>query len=85
MNSPTPFQSAGLFCSERGAAEEDRALRQRADHQVWWELRHARLRLALAENNIAWAQEALAGGNINTDAALAVLDLTFAEIVGDAR
>lgn len=86
MNSPTPLQSDGpSFHPARGAAEDDRALRQRADHQIWWELRHARLRLALAENDIAWAQEALAGGKINTDAALAVLDQAFDEIIGDAR
>lgn len=58
---------------------------QPTDSRVWWELRHARLRLALAENDIAWAQAALAGGNINTDAALALLDHALDEIVGDAR
>jgi hypothetical protein len=66
------------------AAEErpnaDRAL----SAQVWWELRHGRLRLALAENELAWAQQALVAGFINPDSALEVLDEAMAEIVGDA-
>jgi hypothetical protein len=86
MNSPTAAVSTGtVFRSGQDATVDDRTSHQPPDVRVWWELRHARLRLALAENDIAWAQEALAGGNINTEAALALLDQALDEIVGDAR
>ncbi|RWQ83459.1 MAG: hypothetical protein EOS85_11575 [Mesorhizobium sp.] len=65
------------------AAERQEALpadwRQR--HRAFWELRHARLRLALAENDLASAQaELLAGGD--PAVALEVLEETFAGLEG---
>jgi hypothetical protein len=49
------------------------------------ELRHGRVRLALAENELAWAQAALASGHITISAALDILDITFENLSGDAR
>ncbi len=49
---------------------------------VFWELRHARLRLAIAENELAWAQEALVHGYISATAALQILDTTMDDISG---
>jgi hypothetical protein len=54
----------------------------RLDRRVWWELRHARLRLALAENELAWAQEALVSGYIDPGAALEILDGAMEAIAG---
>lgn len=54
----------------------------RIDRRVFWELRHARLRLAIAENDIAWAQEALVSGFINPDGALQVLDEAMEDVAG---
>lgn len=54
----------------------------RIDRRAFWELRHARLRLALAENELAWAQEALVGGYINASAALEILDATMDDLAG---
>lgn len=54
----------------------------RVHRRAFWELRHARLRLALAENELAWAQEALVGGYINAPAALEILDATMDDIAG---
>lgn len=66
--------------SLRELSNAERALSAR----VWWELRHGRIRLALAENELAWAQQALVAGFINPDGALEVLDEAMGEIVGDA-
>jgi len=52
--------------------------------RAWFELRHARIRLALAENDIAWAQAALKAGHINPAGALAALDDALDEIAGVA-
>jgi hypothetical protein len=49
---------------------------------AWWELRHARLRLAIAENDLAWAAEALAAGHMPPETALAILDDTMDELRG---
>jgi len=54
----------------------------RLDRRAFWELRHARLRLAIAENEIAWAQEAMVSGYLNPEAALQILDDTMDEIGG---
>ena len=56
----------------------DSALTRRA----YWELRHGRIRLAMAENELAWAQEALISGHINPGAALQILDETMDELCG---
>lgn len=50
--------------------------------RVWLELRHGRLRLALAENELAWAQQALDAGHIPPETALAVLDAAFDDLAG---
>ena len=55
----------------------------RLDRRAFWELRHARLRLALAENELAWAQEAMTSGYINPAAALEILNATMDERHGD--
>lgn len=57
---------------------DDRALASRA----WWELRHGRLRLALAENELQWAQVALAAGDLKPSATLQILDDVFDELAG---
>jgi hypothetical protein len=50
--------------------------------RVFWELRHARLRLALAENDLAWAQELLVAGSIAPDDALTLLDEMMDDLCG---
>jgi hypothetical protein len=51
-------------------------------HRVFWELRHARLRLAIAENDLAWVQELLVTGDIAPDDALVILDETMDDLSG---
>jgi hypothetical protein len=50
--------------------------------RVFWELRHARLRLAIAESDIGWAQELLVGGNVAPDVALMMLDAIMEDVAG---
>ena len=50
--------------------------------RVFWELRHARLRLAIAENDIAWAQELLVVGDIAPGIALEILDEVLDDVAG---
>ncbi len=54
----------------------------RVDRRAFWEIRHARLRLALAENELCWAQEAMVAGYLNPEAALQILDETMDDIAG---
>jgi hypothetical protein len=54
----------------------------RVASRVWWELRHARCRLALAECELAWAQAALTDGYMNASAALEILDSVMESIAG---
>lgn len=56
----------------------------RLDRRVWWEIRAWRLRLALAENELAWAQEAMTSGYINASGALEVLNEVM-DGIGEAR
>jgi hypothetical protein len=76
----------GPFCedAERGdeaGANEDQAL-DTVGRRIFWELRHARLRLALAENDIAWAQELLVSRGIGPGVALRILDEVFEDLAG---
>lgn len=50
--------------------------------RAFWELRHARLRLAVAENDLAWAQELLVDGSIAPGVALNILDEILEDIGG---
>lgn len=50
--------------------------------RAFWELRHARLRLAIAENDLAWAQDLLVVGDIAPDVALSILDEVLDDVAG---
>ena len=70
----------------RGAESEQYARKGTAldtmGRRVFWELRHARLRLAIAENDIAWAQDLLVGGGIAPEAALVMLEEIIEDVAG---
>ena len=51
-------------------------------HRIFWEVRHARLRLALAENDLAWAQQLLVAGEIAPEQVLIILHETMDELCG---
>jgi hypothetical protein len=63
--------------TSRSGAPNDQVTRR-----VFWELRHARLRLALAENDLAWTQELLVGGEIAAGFALQILDDVLDDVGG---
>jgi len=50
--------------------------------RVFWELRHARLRLALADNDLAWTQDLLVVGEIAPSVALKILDEVLDDVAG---
>ena len=57
--------------------------RDPAARRIWWEIRRARLQLALAENELAWAHEALISGRLNATGALRVLDETLTALTDE--
>jgi len=67
----------GLDDPRRKARPVDTMVRR-----VFWELRHARLRLAIAENDLAWIQELLVTGEIAPDDALVILDEKMDDLCG---
>jgi hypothetical protein len=69
--------------AERGEAVANvRPTHDALRRRVFWELRHARLRLALAENDLAWAQELLVSRGITPGVALRILDEVFEDLAG---
>jgi len=52
--------------------------------RAWLELRYARIRLALAENNLALVQTCLGAGHFTPAAALEFLDDVMDELAGVA-
>ncbi len=52
--------------------------------RVFLELSHARIRLALAANEIAWAQELLQNGEVKPKGALQILDEAMDRLCGGA-
>ncbi len=51
-------------------------------YRVALELRHGRIRLALAENELLWAEQAVVAGFMNPAAALEILNVTFDQLAG---
>ncbi|RWN59621.1 MAG: hypothetical protein EOS00_19315 [Mesorhizobium sp.] len=58
-------------------------LQDRRRHQVVLELRHCRLRLAIAENELAYAQGSIASGHMDPDMGLEMIDTVLAGLCAE--